>query len=376
MSATASDSSGSSAYGITKSYEEWMRERLPYVEEKHLKSKYKQMAKAGTNAVFKFLRGTFYLWSLRFHQELPELMALTLPRVIGVGDVHVENFGTWRDAEGRLVWGANDVDEATSMPCTQDLVRLMTSAALAGLDIETVDIAEQILDGYRSQLITGARPFVLAFADEQPWQTQLWKLARARTADPVEWWRKLDSKLEMPAQQPDPDVLEQLSARFPVGPVTGLSWQTREAGMGSLGRPRLIASGTWFGGRICREAKATLPSAWDWAMGTVEAGAPTGQLLTSPYRAPDPYSAVADGWSIRRLAPDSDKIDIDTLEVADDKRELLRCMGSELANIHLVSASADTLGSALDGVGASMLDATTTMTRVVEEDQRNYAKAA
>jgi hypothetical protein len=376
LSTVASNSGGSSAANITKSYEEWMRGRLPYVEEQHLKSKHKQMAKAGRSAAFKFLRGTFYVWSIRFRQELPELMAPTVPRVIGVGDVHVENFGTWRDAEGRLVWGANDVDEATSMPCTQDLVRLMTSAALAGLEIDTADVADQILDGYRSQLIGGARPFVLAFADEHPWQEQLWNLARARTADPVEWWRKLDSKLELPAQQPGPEVLELLSASFPVGPVTGLRWQTREAGMGSLGRPRLVASGTWFGGRICREAKAALPSAWDWAMGTVGAGAPVGRLLTSPYRAPDPYSAVVDGWSIRRLAPDSDKIDIDALVLADDKRELLRCMGSELANIHLVSASPDTLGLALAGLDTALLDATTTMARVVEEDQRSYAKDA
>ena len=27
-----------------------------------------------------------------------------------------ENFGTWRDADGRLVWGVNDFDEAAVMP--------------------------------------------------------------------------------------------------------------------------------------------------------------------------------------------------------------------------------------------------------------------
>lgn len=376
MSTVGSESGRSSADDITKRYEQWMRERLPYVEEEHLKSKYKQMAKTGKSAAFKFLRGTFYLWSIRFRQELPELMAPPVPCVIGIGDVHVENFGTWRDAEGRLVWGANDVDEATGMPCTQDLVRLMTSAALAGLDIDTGDVVEQVLNGYRSQLISGARPFVLAFADEQSWQEQLWRLARARTADPVDWWRKLDSKLELPTRQPSAEVLELLSGGFPAGPVTGLSWQTREAGMGSLGRPRLVASGTWYGGRVCREAKAALPSAWDWAAGTVEEGAPVGRLLASPYRSPDPYSVAVDGWSIRRLAPDSDKIDIDALEVAGDKRELLRCMGSELANIHLVSASSDTLGQAMVGLDAGLLDATTTMIRVVEEDQRDFAEAA
>ena len=31
---------------------------------------------------------------------------------LSVGDLHVENFGTWRDSEGRLIWGINDFDEA------------------------------------------------------------------------------------------------------------------------------------------------------------------------------------------------------------------------------------------------------------------------
>ena len=51
--------------------------------------------------------------------------------MLGVGDLHVENFGTWRDAEGRLIWGINDFDEACPMPYTIDLVRLAASADLA-----------------------------------------------------------------------------------------------------------------------------------------------------------------------------------------------------------------------------------------------------
>ena len=47
----------------------------------------------------------------------------------GVGDLHVENFGTWRDVEGRLVWGVNDFDEAYALPYTNDLVRLVASVA-------------------------------------------------------------------------------------------------------------------------------------------------------------------------------------------------------------------------------------------------------
>ncbi len=33
-------------------------------------------------------------------------------QVLAVGDLHVNSFGTWRDAEGRLCWGLDDFDEA------------------------------------------------------------------------------------------------------------------------------------------------------------------------------------------------------------------------------------------------------------------------
>ena len=29
-------------------------------------------------------------------------------QVLAIGDIHLENFGTWRDVDGRLVWGVND----------------------------------------------------------------------------------------------------------------------------------------------------------------------------------------------------------------------------------------------------------------------------
>ncbi len=51
--------------------------------------------------------------------------------VLAVGDLHVENYGTWRDPEGRWVWGINDFDEAFPMAFTIDLVRLSTSTLFA-----------------------------------------------------------------------------------------------------------------------------------------------------------------------------------------------------------------------------------------------------
>jgi uncharacterized protein (DUF2252 family) len=60
--------------------------------------------------VFAFLRATFYRWSQIFPEFCSDLRLA--PTVLAVADLHVENFGTWRDGDDRLVWGINDFDES------------------------------------------------------------------------------------------------------------------------------------------------------------------------------------------------------------------------------------------------------------------------
>src|SRR5215471_5203461 len=108
----------------TRSYEAWVRTHIP-VRPQDLKTKHERMRESP----FVFLRGTFYRWQQEWRRNCPK--QLDAPVVLAVGDLHIEKFGTWRDAEGRLVWGVNDVDEAARLPYTQDLVRLATSALLA-----------------------------------------------------------------------------------------------------------------------------------------------------------------------------------------------------------------------------------------------------
>ena len=62
---------------------------------------------------FSFLRATFYRWAQLAPQALPDVAEGV--RVLAVGDLHVETYGTWRDVEGRLVWGVSDFDEAIAV---------------------------------------------------------------------------------------------------------------------------------------------------------------------------------------------------------------------------------------------------------------------
>ena len=129
----------------TRRFEDWLALHIRIVEP-DLRFKHEQMAAA----LFPFFRATFYRWV----QVWPEVCAELdhVPRLLSVGDLHVENFGTWRDTDGRLVWGVNDFDEACLFPYTMDLVRLATSALLATredhLPMKPKDAAAAILEGY------------------------------------------------------------------------------------------------------------------------------------------------------------------------------------------------------------------------------------
>src|SRR5262249_20170445 len=138
----------------THRYEAWLRRHCVVVEQA-LDYKHERMRK---NA-FVFLRATYYRWAKKIEDWCPEL-ADAVP-VLSVGDLHTENFGTWRDREGRLIWGVNDFDEAAVIPYAHDLLRLATSAALAPKRrLSVAEACRAILAGYRRGL-AAPRPTLL-----------------------------------------------------------------------------------------------------------------------------------------------------------------------------------------------------------------------
>src|SRR5215472_1731592 len=133
----------------TTRYEKWVASCIP-LDRSALSFKHRQMALG----LFPFLRATFYRWIQIWRETADE--AARAPALLAVGDLHIENFGTWRDIEGRLIWGINDFDEVYSMPYTVDLVRLATSAHAATaeehLSIRPRLASDAILEGYQDAL--------------------------------------------------------------------------------------------------------------------------------------------------------------------------------------------------------------------------------
>lgn len=311
----------------TLAYERWFAEHTKIVQA-DLDQKHKLMH----TSPFILLRGTFYRWAELFPLALPELMKA--PIVLSAGDLHIENFGTWRDAEGRLNWSVNDFDEAHPLPFTNDLVRLATSAAFAieegKLSLSLKDACQVIVDGYKEALTRSGRPFVLAEKNRD-----LGKMARNRLKDPRDFFDKLDTQAKTAGTVPAV-VVQVINSALPRNASKPVYFQ-RQAGVGSLGRQRYLAVCELGGSRIVREAKVMLPSAWS-LLHPEEGKEPTiylNELSERCLRSHDPFLRVDNGWVIRRLAPDCARIELNELPDERDERALLEAMGAEAANIHL-----------------------------------------
>lgn len=121
-------------------------------------------------------------------------------------------------------------------------------------------------------------------------------------------------------------------ASLPKG-AENIRFASRVAGIGSLGRPRYVAVAFWRGGRVLREAKALVPSAWIWAHGGKSGASHFLALANGKYRAPDPFLDVHDKFIFRRIAADSRKIEL--VDAGGSIRvNVLQAMGFDLGSIH------------------------------------------
>jgi hypothetical protein len=314
----------------TDNFERWLAKQLLLVRS-DVRVKHQHMAEAP----FPFFRATFYRWLQLWPEVCPDLA--NAPSVLAVGDLHIENFGTWRDAEGRLIWGVNDLDEAWPAGYCLDLVRLATSAYLAisaeHLGLSRRVASEAIEQGYRDGLAAGGKPFILA--EEHRW---LRLLALSKLRDPVRFWQRMQQNPPYPAKPPK-EARKLIEAALP-SPALEYQLKRRVAGLGSLGHPRIVALCSWEGAFLAREAKAVRPSAWVWYSKSSSADLYCSRLNEIAVRVKDPFLRFQGRWLVRRLAPDCSRIELISLPKERDEERLLYCMGWEAANMHLGTSKA------------------------------------
>lgn len=307
--------------GSVRAYEAWMRDRLGLaIIEADLAAKTAKMQEGP----FTFLRATYWRWAETVLAACPEFAGATA--VLAVGDVHLENFGTWRDAEGRLVFGVNDFDEAAPMPWPLDPLRLLTSALLAARITDKAQArttAELLLAGYAEGI---AKPGPILLDHGHDWLRP--RLDVTQEAREHYWTRMLAPT----GLAREPAVLvDALQHALPAGAATEAIFP-RTAGAGSLGRPRLVLRAAWRGGPVLREAKALLPSAWTLVHGPEASHA--AEAAEGPYRSPDPWFAVRGGAVLRRLSPNNRKLDAAREGALMSAPRMLAAMGRDLASIH------------------------------------------
>jgi hypothetical protein len=352
----------------TAAFESWLR-TVTAVHGPDLDHKHAVMAEP-----FPFFRGTYYRWAQLWPEACADLAAA--PRVLAVGDLHVENFGTWRDADGRLCWGVNDFDEADELPYTHDLVRLAASVlvarASADLGVKPARACDVLLDRYRATLGAGGRPFVLE--ERYP---HLRQLAMAADRDPKPFWKKMQKLLaDDPAEVPEAARVALVRDLPPdLSPPPEFRFRPK-VGVGSLGKPRYVALAEWAGGWVAREAKAVTPPSTAWTTGTDRPSRVTA-AVSNAKRSPDPFYRVESGWVVRRLAPRCSRIELDQLAGADDLERLFRGMGAEAANVHLGTPAAAAILADLDARPAGwLLAAARTMVAAITADWKAWRAIA
>jgi hypothetical protein len=305
-----------------QAYEDWLAKQLKgEIVAKDVDAKHEKMRESP----FVFLRATYWRWAETILETCPDLAEA--PPVLAVGDIHLENFGTWRDADGRLVWGVNDFDEAAQMPYPLDLVRLAASALLAnpGRKGAAAEMCAAVLEGY-AQGLKKPRPIVL----DRDWA---WLREQLVVSDKqrAKFWSKVEDGKRTPAPAPYRKILAEAMPE----PRLDMWTARRVAGTGSLGRPRWVGVADWQGAPVVRELKAVLVSAWMLAHGRASQAIRCEEIANGRYRAKDPWYRHVSNVVVRRLSPNNRKIEAEKGGVSLVTPELLSAMGLELANVHL-----------------------------------------
>jgi len=148
-------------------------------EADRLAIKYQRMA----SSVLRFFRGTCHL----FWEDWPKRHPLdAAPMGWACGDLHGENFGAFRGANGLVHFDLNDFDEGALAPITRDAVRLATSLLLSEAHPSkkstalTNGLAGSFLDQWSEALIAGKPMWVERETAEGPVR-ELLELASQRT---------------------------------------------------------------------------------------------------------------------------------------------------------------------------------------------------
>lgn len=245
-------------------------------EPERLAMKYKAMNKSA----FAFLRGTCHL----FYEDLPKSPLLkNAPLAWICGDLHLENFGSYKGDNRLVYFDVNDFDEALLAPCTLDLLRLLTSILVARRSMhvtrrQSISFCQFFLDAYAEAIQDGkarwierdtAEGMIKKLLDSLQSRTRKSLLDRYTLNKAGRRTIRLTTKHALGASPAQNDRVRAIVATMSRGQPNPQFFQVldvarRVAGTGSLGVERYIVLVAGKGspdGNYLLDLKRSLPSA-------------------------------------------------------------------------------------------------------------------
>jgi uncharacterized protein (DUF2252 family) len=377
-------------------------------EPERLRMKYANMR----GSAFAFLRGTCHL----FYARLPAHALLdTAPPAWSCGDLHLENFGSYRGEDHLAYFDINDFDEAALAPLTWDVLRFLSSVLVGAGDMRLVPedatrLCSAFLDGYRATLASGTS-IELSRADAHGLLRELLDAAAQRTrADFLAHrtsgsgahrrilLRENKTLAALPGERERVAAILERFARTQDDPafyqVTDVA--RRIAGTGSLGVERdvvLVRGKGGDDGHYLLDLKRALPSSLPTRPGMPQPRwhNEAERIVALQCRMQAVHVgrlhalAVADtSYVLRALLPSEDRVTLRRdVQAFGRIADVVRSMGDIVASAQLRSAGRDGAATVAELTAfargyrwpASMVDLATQCAQGVEDDWQAYCRA-
>ncbi len=212
--------------------------------------------KAMRTSPFVFLRGTCHL----FYERLPRAAVLDdAPPVWICGDMHLENFGSYKADNGLVYFDNNDFDEACLAPNLAELARLLTSVLAGAADLklsraQALALCHTAVEAYGAALAFGkarwveretSSGMVRDLFDALASRTRAAHLDRRTTLKGKTRTLKVDGRKALPVSDERRAAVTQFMQQFAAGESDPdfyrvLDVARRIAGTGSLGVDRYV----------------------------------------------------------------------------------------------------------------------------------------
>ncbi|HSW07462.1 DUF2252 domain-containing protein [Aquabacterium sp.] len=336
-------------------------------EAERLQLKYKKMRESA----FVFLRGSCHL----FYARLPKTSVFrSAPPVWCCGDLHIENFGSYKGDNRQSYFDANDFDESALAPASWDLVRVLCSLRVAADSgalgpakaKDARALMQTLLHAYADTLAASKAYWIERDTAQGPVKALLDGLRqrkrqkfideRTETKDGRRMLR-VDNDKALKASRAQREAVKALMGRFAKTQPDPRFYKVldvarRIAGTGSLGLDRYVVLVQGKGSpdnHYLLDLKRSLPSSLLPHLRLAQPRWPGGEaarivelqqrLQAVPLALLHPVKLDGQPFVLRELQPSEDRVALDTLgRGGKDFEQLVATMGRLLAWAQLRSA--------------------------------------